>query len=167
LAMFLSDDVSIKSDRREELLGLRISAVLLVMLGGLFALYVPFFILVLGVAVVRHLHSHVSSSGSPSFFLGLLVGLCIASALSYLCFRAAAGLRDAQRWAAYVAVAFGLLLLLFSGDVIYDYLHPERQSPDEGFVMLAVPFLVAVGLWLCVYMSLPSVRARFEKNGVQ
>jgi hypothetical protein len=95
-------------------IGLRISAGLLVVLGWIFALYVLFFGLLLGVSIVRHWQGHAPASDKPSWFFTLLIGVATTAAVTYLCFRAAAALRNAQRWAAYVATGFGVLLLLFS-----------------------------------------------------
>jgi hypothetical protein len=53
-------------------------------------------------------------------------------------------LRDARRWGAYVAMAFGLLLLLFTASFIYDMYYPERQGPDDYFGILFVPFTLLV-----------------------
>ena len=141
---------------------MRASSVLLVLLGCLFGAYVPFFGLFLAVSVLRHIRGHPSASDSQSWLLTSLIGICIATALCYLCFRAASALRNCQRWAAYVAQGFGFLLLLFSGLVIHGWFHPERRGPDEDFGLLIVPLFVAVGLWWCVYLNLPSVRKRFE-----
>lgn len=59
-------------------------------------------------------------------------------------------------------MGFGLLLLSFSGMFIYDWFHPERLGPDEYFSILSVPFFIAVGLWWCLYLNLPYVRAHFK-----
>ena len=71
------------------------------------------------------------------------------------------------RWGAYVAMAFGLLLLLFTGVIVYDMYHPEKQSADEYFLILIVPFTTAVGLWWWVYLNLPHVRARLTGNPME
>jgi hypothetical protein len=94
----------------------------------------------------------------------LLIVVAATAALTYLCFRAAAALRNAQRWAAYVATGFGLLLLLFSGDFFYDWFHPDRQSPDEYFGIFIVPFCIAAGLWWCIYLNLPRVRNHLKSG---
>jgi len=152
--MFLHNDVSTTKNDQNDLLGLRISAVLLVLLGCLFGLYALICGLVICVSVIRHAHA----SEMPFW----LLALCITCALTYLCIRAAKGLREAQRWAAYVAMGCGLLLLWFSASGIYDWFHPERQIPDEAFGILIIPIFIAVGLWWCVYLNLPHVRAHFR-----
>ncbi len=160
--MFLDMNVSITKNNQKDLLGLRISAGLLVALGCLLGIYVLFFGFILSISAVRHLHGYPPTLDRPNWFLSLVIIIGTTSALTYLCFRAAAGLRDAQRWAAYIAVGFGLLLLLFSGTIIYDWFHPDRQSADEYFSILIVPIWIAVGLWWCVYLNLPYVRAHFK-----
>jgi hypothetical protein len=160
--MFMDNSVLITKNDQKDLIGLRISAGLLIAMGCLIGLYVPFFVLMLGVSVVRHLHGHPPATDKPNWFLNVSIAICTASALTYLCFRAAAGLYNARRWAAYVAIGFGLLLLWVSGMFIYDWFHPERQGPDEYFGILIVPIFVALGLWWCIYLNLPYVRAHFK-----
>ncbi len=111
------------------------------------------------VSLVRRWQGHVPALDRRDSLLTLLMVVAVTAAITYLCFRAAAALRNARRWAAYVATGFGLLLLLLSADFFYDWFHPERQSPDEFFGILIVPFCVAVGLWWCIYLNLPRVRA--------
>jgi amino acid transporter len=136
----------------------------IVVLGCFFALYVLFFGLLLGLSTVRHWQGHAPASEKPSWFLILLIGVATTAALTYLCFRAAPALNNAERWAAFVATGFGVLLLLFSGEFFYDWFHPERQSPDEDFGILIVPFCIAIGLWWCIYLNLPRVRAHLKST---
>ncbi len=142
--------------------GLRISAVLLVALGCVFALYVLFFGLLLGLSFISRWQGHVPESAKRDSLPTLLMVIAVTATFTYLCFRAAAALRNARRWAAYVATGFGLLLLLFSADFFFDWFHPERQGPDEYFGILIVPFCVAVGLWWCIYLNLRRVRAHLS-----
>lgn len=146
-----------------DLLGLKFSAGLLVALGCLWGLYAVFFTVILGVAGVRAWEGQPHSPNARWLMTSFLIAI-ITSALTWLCIRAAQALREARRWGAYVAMAFGLLLLLFTGDFIYDMYHPERQSPDEGFGIFVVPFMLIVGLWWCVYLNLPHVRVRLAAH---
>ena len=79
--------------------------------------------------------------------------------LSLVAMSAAKALIEEKPWAAYVAIGFGLLFLLFAADTISDIYHPERQSVDFEYAVLLIPFLAGSGLWWCVYLNLPHVRA--------
>ncbi len=137
--------------------GLRVSAVLLIAFGCFLGLYVPFYAALFIVSIVHGSRVHGHSDNVSSLIVSVVAGT-----LTYLCFRAAAALRQSRRWAAYVAMGFGLLLLLFSAVFIYDCFHPERQGLDEGFAILIVPFFIAAGLWWCIYLNLPQVRTRMK-----
>jgi magnesium-transporting ATPase (P-type) len=158
-------DAEILSSAKEptSLLGLRVSAGLLVALGCLWGIYALFFVIVFGVSGFRAWKGHASASDNPRWFATLILVVTITTALTWLCFRAAVALRDARRWA-YVAMTFGMLLLLFTASFIYDIYHPERQSPDEYFGILFVPFSLLVGLWWCIYLNLPHVRAHLNSS---
>lgn len=147
-----------------DLLGLRFSAGLLVALGCLWCLYAVFFAVILGVEGVRAWRGQLHNPSNAHWFLTSFLLAVLMCALTWLCIRAARALREARRWGAYVAMAFGLLLLLFTGDFIYDMYHPERQSPDEGFGIFIVPFMLIVGLWWCVYLNLPHVRGQLSAS---
>jgi multisubunit Na+/H+ antiporter MnhB subunit len=155
--MFLDEPLTTSSDRTD-LFGLRISAGLLAALGCLFALYALLF----GFVLFPFWQRRTQALDKRDLFFFLL-SFAIAAALTYLCFRAAAALRNARRWAAYVAIGFGLLLLFFSADIVHDWFHPDpHQLPDEGYVIVLVPFCVTIGLWWCIYLNLPRVRAYLE-----
>ena len=70
------------NDDRTDLLGLRISAGLLVVLGCLFAIYVAFFGLLLGVSVVRRWEGRLPASDKPSSLLSLLIVVAMTAALT-------------------------------------------------------------------------------------
>jgi hypothetical protein len=106
----------------------------------------------------------VSGPENARFLVNSLIAMAASAGLTYLCFRAAPPLLNAKRWGAYVAMGFGLLLLLFTAEFIYDLYHPDRQSPDEYFGIFVVPFFVAVGLWWCIYLNLPHVRSHLNNS---
>jgi hypothetical protein len=161
--MFLNEQELNANNDRTDLLGLRISAGLLAVLGCVFALYVLLFSLLLGAYVVRCLQGNLSSLANLSSILTLFIIIAVTAALTYLCFRAASALCNAERWASYVAMGFGLLFLLFSAVFFYDWFHPDRQSPDEGFGIFIVPFCITFGLWWCIYLNLPYVRVHLKR----
>ena len=141
---------------RSSLAGLRVSAVLLALLGLLLGFYTVFCFGIGCVLAPRRWNGAAPSAhgGVVSSFVAAL----ICAGLMYLCFKAALGLQHAQPWAAHVAIAYGTLLLLSSGAFFYDIHHPERQGPDEGFALLFMPFTVGAGLWWVVYLNLSHVR---------
>jgi hypothetical protein len=153
-----------QATERTDLLGLKVSAGLLVALGCLWGLYAMFFAALLAVTGVRAWKGHVYSPSNLRWLGTSLLLVLIMAALTLLCIRAAKALRNARRWGAYVAISFGLMLLLFSGAFVYDMYHPERQGPDDYFGILFVPFTLLLGLWWCVYLNLPHVRARLASS---
>ena len=153
--MFLDEQQLTTSGDRTGLFGLRISAGLLAAFGCLFALYALMF----GLVLIRFWQRRAQALDKRDLLLFLL-SFAIAAAFTYLCFRAAAALSNARRWAANVAIGFGLLLLFFGADILYDWFHPDdHQFPDEGYGIILVPFCVVIGLWWCIYLNLPRVRA--------
>ncbi len=164
LAMRLNSRLAVQDKEPSDLPSLRFSAGLLVALGCLWALYALLFFSLLVIAGVRALQGRSHPASDARFLLTSTSVIVIASGLTWLCIRAAKALRDARRWGAYVAMGFGVLLLLFTGSFVYDMYHPERQSPDEAFGILIVPFMFAVGLWWCVYLNLPHVRTHLRSS---
>jgi hypothetical protein len=140
--------------------GLVASAVLLIVLGVLLAFYVPFYLFLLGVMLLRDPHS------SPDQHL-LLLGFTIlgAAALSLLCLAAGFALTRSRRWAANVAIGWGLLLIYFGSRIIIDLFRPYQpgavQGEDLFEFLIALP-CIAVGIWWCVYLSLPRVRTHLR-----
>jgi hypothetical protein len=150
------------STQSESLRGVQFSAGLLVALGSLWGIYAVFFAVIFGVTGVRAWRGHGDSSSSPRSLATSLLVVILMIALTWLCLRAAAALRNARRWGAYIAMAFGSLLLLFTGTFVYDIYHPDSMSPDEGFLIFIVPFTLVIGLWWCVYLNLPHVRVHLK-----
>ncbi len=149
------------------LTGLKFSAGLLVALGCLWGLYAIFGVVIAGTAAIHMWEQSWRSSVNGRMLLAGCGSAVISSALAWLCLKAGKALREARRWGAYVAMAFGLLLLLFPVLFIYDLHHPERQSVDEGYGIVLIPFMVLVGLWWCVYLNLPHVRAHLRRTLVR
>jgi len=153
---FLTDEAP------EESVGLRISAGLLAGVGCVFTLYPVGFAGMLVVLAVQVLTGRTPTFRPQSWLL-MLVGLCVTAPITYLIFRAASALRERQRWAAYLAMLFGVVFLLLSGGFVYDLYHPERAGPDEGFGIFFIPFCFLIGLWWCVYLNLPHVRCQLRR----
>jgi hypothetical protein len=153
--MFFEQTTLHNDNDQTSLFGLKISSGLLAALGCLFALYALLF----GLVLFRFWQRRAQTLDKRDLFFFLL-SFAITTALTYLCFRAAAALRNARRWAAYVAIGFGLLLLFLSADILHDWFHPDPHPfPDEGYGIVLVPFCVTIGLWWCIYLNLPRVRA--------
>jgi len=142
----------------DDLWSVRISALLLVLQGCFFGINGLVAVFLLFAPKLRH--NWKLSLFEIAFFLTFL-------ALAILNFRAARSLRGGKRWATYVAIGSGLIQLAFSGMFVYDWLHPERQGPDDGFGFLLLPFSIVTGLWWCVSLNLPNVRAAFRKGRSQ
>jgi len=80
---------------------------------------------------------------------------------------AARAMREAQRWSAYLTMAFGAMFLLVCFFLVFDFFrpfHPEIQAPDADYALLLVPFFFPLGAWWCIYLNLPHVRAYFRRG---
>ena len=148
-------------EQQPELVGLRISAGLLVAVGCVIALYPVGFAAMLCVFSIQRMTGQALTFRPESWRL-MVVGLCVTAPITYLIFRAASALRNSRRWAADIALLFGSLFLLLSGGFVYDLYHPERAGPDEGFGFFFIPFCFLIGLWWCVYLNLPHVRRQLK-----
>jgi hypothetical protein len=111
-------------------------------------------------AVILYKRLHGVAFPNPSIE-SLVLTIAGNAALSFLCFRAGAALSRAQRWAAYVAIAWGLLLFSLGTSIMIDLFRPYQpgavQGEDLFEFLIAVP-CIAVGAWWCVYLILPHVR---------
>ena len=144
--------------------GVRFSAVLLVLFGAFLGIYVPFYSFMLAAILYKRLHGvHFPDPSITS----LVLTIAGAATLSFLCFRAGAALSHSRRWAAYVAIAWGLLLFCFGAQIMIDLFRPYQpgavQGEDFFEFLLAVPCL-ALGAWWCVYLCLPHVRRRLQSS---
>lgn len=143
--------------------GMVTSSVLLTALGALLGVYVPFYSFMLCVILIRHFSRHtlLSDEHLPS----LVATIFVAAALSFLCFRAGSHLKKARRWAAYVAVGWGILLIYFGIRIIIDLFRPYQPGGVQGedfFEFLIAAPCVVIGVWWCVYLNLPHVRRRIQ-----
>jgi hypothetical protein len=136
--------------------GVRFSAVIMVLfafgsgLCGLFCL----------IAVVMLLVNHGSFGTGIALGIGgiLVLGACL------VCLRAASALRSGLTWGANLAVAVGGFAIALGGTVLFDLFHSRGHIADEYFVYPVAPALLLLGVWLCVYLNIPSVRLRFDKR---
>jgi hypothetical protein len=146
----------VTSPRSDVPLGMRVSAIILVLLA-----------LALGLGAVFCVIAIVLSPVHPgqnlfALFLGL-VGI-VALAAAFVCLRAARSLRNAGRWGANVATVFGGLAVASSSLELFNFFRHGGQSADEYFLYPVAPIFLLLGTWLCVYLNLPRVRAGFEKH---
>jgi hypothetical protein len=142
--------------------GVRFSAGLLTALGFLLGFYAIFYVFCLMFAIPRHYHTPITLGGK------LLASVAGTAILALICFQTAVAMRQARKWAAYAAIALGLLLLAFGGQILLDLFWPYRpgdvQGEDMFGILAAVPCIV-IGLWWCVYLTLPHVRRQFKAAG--
>lgn len=143
---------------RETLTGVRLSAGLLVGLGVLLGIYVPFYSFMLA----EFIYWRLSKTPHPDRQLTpVVLAILGTAALSFLCFRAGAALNRSRRWAARVAIAWGLLLFYFGVRIMIDLFRPYQpgavQEEDLFDFLIAVPCIL-MGAWWCIYLTLPHVR---------
>jgi len=137
-------------------LGVRFSAIVLVLLGcalglcGLFCL----------IAVVILLAHHGRN------LTGLSLGLAgvVLLTVSLVCLRAAAAMRNGRRWGANVATVCGGLAAAFGGLIIFDFFNAGRLGADEYLLYPVAPIFLLLGVWLCIYLNMPRVRSSFERR---
>ena len=145
------------------LAGMRFSAALLFILGVLFGIYVPFFCLVLVVLVYRRtMGTHPFEASFALFVVCAILG---AAALSLLCIRAGNALARSRRWAAYVAIIWGFILICFGGGIIIDLFRPYQPGAVHGedmFGLITGVPCILLGVWWCVYLNLPHVRRHLK-----
>jgi hypothetical protein len=144
----------------ETLLGLKVSAGLLAAFGCLLGFYGVVCGVVLGVTGIGSWRGHAYSSSNLRWLAASILIVLFTASLTWLCIRGAKALYESRRWGAYVAMILGLLLLLVSGDFVYETYHLERQSPDDYFGIVFLPFSLLLGLWWLVYLNLPHVKVR-------
>ena len=106
--------------------GVLFSSGMLTALGDLLAFYVPLYFLMLCVILTRHFKANTSPK--DEHLTSLLLTILGAAVLSYLCFRAGFALKQARRWAAYVATGWGCLLIYFGSRIIIDLFRPYQPG---------------------------------------
>jgi hypothetical protein len=90
----------------------------------------------------------------------------LAAAFTFGCFYSAKGVRELRSKARYVAVAIGTLIFVFGVWILLDVYLPERPGTfhgDDGYVVLMSPFIILIGAWLLIYLSLPHVKRQFSR----
>ena len=134
--------------------GIRFSAILVVLWGRILGLCGIFCLITIAISLTNRDRS-----------LALLVlGFILAVAGAFLCFRAASALHSAQSWGANVAIICGGLAVVLGCSAILDLVHGETHSADEYFLYPIAPSFIVCGLWLCIYLTIPRVRAFFESH---
>jgi hypothetical protein len=121
-------------------MSVRVSAGMLLVSGFILALQSAAFFFLMDLFMIKH-----SAVGHRTQTAAAFAAIIFA-ALSYLCIRGASALYRGRRWGAYVGTAMGSCLLALSAPLVFDYLHPERQSADEYFAIFPVPFFIALGM---------------------
>jgi cytochrome c biogenesis protein CcdA len=143
-------------------IGVRLSAGFVIALACLFALYTVFYGVMFAAVLLRH--GHASDEQQRTLLASTVYAIAGTAVFSCLGFKAASALLRLRKWAAYVAMAEGLLLLVFGGRIIIDLFRPYQpgavQGEDLFGILVAIPCLM-LGLWWCIYLNLPHVRRYF------
>lgn len=150
----LRDFPSQRTESSDVPTGVRFSAILLVLWACFLGLCGTFCLITLIISVMYR----------DRFVTLLGLGFVLAVAGALFCFRAARALRGAQLWGANVAAICGGLAIALGCPVIFDWIHGGTQSADEYFLYPVAPIFVIFGLWLCIYLNIPRVRASFGRQ---
>ena len=134
--------------------GVRFSAIILVLLACALGLCGLFCIIAVAILLAHHGRLLVG------FSLALAGVAMLATFL--ICLRAARALQNRRLWGVNVATVCGALAAAFSGLMIFDFFHAGRQSADEYFLYPLAPIFFLLGTWLCIYLNTPRVRSSFE-----
>lgn len=87
------------------------------------------------VVLIRRLQPH--STPPDQHLTALVIAILGAVALGYLCFRAGNALKYARRWAAYVAIGWGLVLVYFGSRIMIDLFRPYQPGAVQGETSLS------------------------------
>ncbi len=149
-------------EETEDLLDVRLSAILLAIGGSLVGLAA---IASVAMVFLPGLRIRTRSGWlSPSLFF--LLYLLVLSAFAVACLRVASGLYQLRTWARYSAVGIGAFVLALGMFLLLDVSLPKGSGSfhsDDGYAVLMSPFMIGPGIWLSVYLNLPHVSRRFRK----
>jgi hypothetical protein len=137
-------------------IGLRLTAVLLVVSGAVLGTFV---VAVSALMIRRWILEPTLGDWSS---IGTAVALILVAVFSYWCIRTAIALFDGRHWAAYATIAFGLLLIGLDGWIITANVH----SADDYFLPLFSVPTMFFGLCWCVFPLLPTSR-RYMRDSAQ
>jgi hypothetical protein len=137
-------------------IGLRLSAVLLVVSGAVLGTFV---VAVTPLMIRRWIHEPTLGNW-PS--IGMALALILAAIFSYSCIRTAISLFNGRHWAGYATIAFGLLLVGLDGWIITANVH----SSDDYFLPFFSVSTMFFGLCWCVLPLLPTSR-RYMRDSAQ
>lgn len=147
--------VSLRTTSADVPVGVRFSAILLVLWACMLGLCGLFCLITVAISLM-HGDWSITSFG---------VGFILAIAAGLFCVRAAKALRNAERWGANVATVCGGLAVALGSFIIRDFFSSGGgRSADEYFLYPIAPIFVVLGAWLCIYLNIPRVRSGFEKG---